>query len=302
MKNLKSKISNLQFTIFSRKIWIVIIVSALIFILKGCGGREWEERHVNYHAPNWTSDGKIIFFEEIWIQKLKESISGPEVIEETQNYTMYEVDDNGANYEEIEEISSSARGFFSMVGSSSAGNYVVFGLSNIANNDNEIWVIGRDGTGLQEVGEGRYPDFSHDASQIVYEKPDEGIWIMDRDGENDHQIISDADAKYPAWSPDDTLIAYGDWEINVVNLNGDSVKSYQSLVFLDWGPIDSNFVLCQPYYGLPILLDIISDLVVDSLEFGAEKWSSDGNYFIGHDEGGDYVINRDGTNKWYLQP
>ncbi len=290
-----------------KRIWHVIIIVALIFLFTGCGGREWEERHVNYHAPNWTSDGKIIFFEEIWIQKLKESISGPEVIEETQNFTLYEVDNSGTNYEEIEEVSSSARGFFSMVGSSSAGDYVVFGLSNIANNDNEIWVIGRDGTGLQEVGSGRYPDFSPDASQIVYQKPSQGIWIMDRDGGNDHQIISDADAKYPAWSPDDTLIAYGEYSTSITSLQGDSIRKYSNWWFKDWGPLNSNLVMATDPYGLTVTIDFISEFidtlsVFVSYESGSGyKWSDDGNTFIGYD-GDWFIINRNGTNKWYLQP
>ncbi|MEO0294374.1 MAG: hypothetical protein ABIN61_09210 [candidate division WOR-3 bacterium] len=300
---------DLRFQIFSRsikKIWNGIIIGILIIIFGGCG-REWEERHVSYHAPNWTSDGRIIFFEEIWIQRLKEGIDGPIVIKETQEFTLYEVDNRGVDYEEIGEVCNSERGFFSIEGSSSAGEYVVFGLSGIGNNDNEIWVIKRDGTGLQKVGEGQNPDFSPDASKIVYEKPGEGIWIMDRDGSNDHQIIADPDAKYPAWSPDDTLIAYGEYSTHIANLEGNSIREYSSWWFRDWGPLGSNMVMATNPYGLTVTINFISE-VIDTIsvfvtyESGSGyKWSPDGNAFIGYD-GNWFVINRDGTGKWYLRP
>lgn len=195
-----------------------------------------------------------------------------------------------------------------MVGSSSAGDYVVFGLSNIGNNENEIWVIGRDGTGLREVGEGRYPDFSPDASQIVYEKPNQGIWIMNRDGGNDHQIISDTDAQSPSWSSlKDTLVyCYAD-TLFLVNKLGAVLSDYyigDRNGSPDWSLSSDTVSLGNGLDWKPRLLSI-STGILDTLTVivgGFVRWAPERNKFIGHDENGYFVINRNGTNKWYLEP
>jgi Tol biopolymer transport system component len=68
-----------------------------------------------------------------------------------------------------------------------------------------------------------YPDLSPDGSKIAYAKRNEGIWIMNRDGSGDHQIVGDTTASYPAWSPDDTLIAYGFYGMHILRTNGKEV-------------------------------------------------------------------------------
>ena len=158
----------------------------------------------------------------------------------------------------------------------------------------------RDGSGLEKVGEGLHPDFSPDASRIVYEKPDSGIWVMNRDGSNNHCIVPDADAKYPAWSPDDSLIGYGEWWTHIVNLDGDSIKVYQKMGLQDWGPKGTNSLLLQDYFGKSLIVDVFTDSI-DTLSFdGATKWSPNGEYFIGRN-GSWWVCRKDGSNKWYLK-
>jgi Tol biopolymer transport system component len=179
MKNLKFKISNLKLTIFSRKIWIVI--SVIVLFVTGCKKTTYEER-IHYESPNWTSDGKVVFIREKEIWKVEEDIGVRYEIVSDSTW-LYEINSDGTGRENKGLLFTDAP--FGGTGLSSAGDWVVFGDGN-----NSIWVARRNGTSLQEVGEGRNPDFSPDASQIVYQKPDNGIWIMDRDGGNDHQIIA----------------------------------------------------------------------------------------------------------------
>ena len=286
-----------------RKIWVII---GMILVMTGCV-RRWEYEGVSYSGPNWTSDGKIVFIRHHYIQRWEKVI--PAISEHqaggSEEITVYEINNDGTGLRKVVEIDSCEFEYGPELGgisTSSAGDWIVLSIEDWNRGEHYpvMYVVKRNGDSLREIGSGTYPDFSPDASKIVYEKPNQGIWIMNRDGSNDHCIVSDSSAKYPAWSPDDTLIAYGEWWTHIVNLDGDSLKAYKRLCFLDWGPEGSGNILVQPYYGLPIILNILED-TQETLTFGAEKWSEDGEYFIGYEEGGYYIIKKDGTNKWYLK-
>jgi len=289
-----------------RKIWILISI-IVVLMFQGCGHETtyWQ----NWEAPNWTSDGKIVFLEDTGEQKIDNwgaQVGGSEEI------TLYEINSDGSGLREIREIAScefEAGPEIGPISTSSAGDWVVLSIEDWRRGDHYpvMYTVKRNGDSLSEIGSGRNPDFSPNASQIVYQKPNQGIWIIDRDGGNDHQIISDADARYPAWSPDDTLVAYGEYSTHIANLEGDSIREYPSWWFRDWGPLDSNIVMATNPYGLTVTIDFISE-VIDTLSIFVDyesgsgyKWSPNGNTFIAYD-GNWFVINRDGTNKWYLQP
>jgi len=238
MKNLKLTTSNLQFTIFSRKIWVVISLT-IIFI--SCCTKTSYEDVISVESPNWTSDGKVVFIKEKEIWKVEEDI-GVRYDLVSDSTWLYEINADGSGRENKGLLFDDAE--FGGAGLSSAEDWVVFG-----DGDGSIWVVRRNGTSLQEVGSGRNPDFSPDASKIVYEKSNQGIWIIDRDGGNDHQIISDG--KDPAWSPDGERIAfYKDYKgLLVSNTSGSVIDSFNFRHYPDWGPPDSN-ALVATHYGL----------------------------------------------------
>ncbi len=231
-----------------RKIWILISLIIVLLMFTGCSTETsyWQ----NWEAPNWTGDGKIVFLEDDGEQRVN---SLGDMVGGNQTLTLYEIDEDGNNLQEIGEIVScsfeSGR-VLVPISTSSAGNRVVLSIEDWRRGDHYpvVYTIKRNGDSLSEIGSGRYPDFSPDASQIVYEKPDEGIWIMDRDGGNDHQIISDTDARYPAWSPDGGRIAYVIGYPNVDTLLIiDTLGIFLNNFFVeidmpDWGPVDSNAV------------------------------------------------------------
>jgi len=291
-----------------RKIWILISIIVIILIFQGCGSETtyWQ----NWEAPNWTDDGKIVFLEDTGEQKIDNwgaQVGGREEI------TLYEINNDGSNLREIREIAScefDAGPVIGAISTSSAGDWVVLSIEDWRRGDHYpvMYTIKRNGDSLSEIGSGRNPDFSPDASKIVYEKPDEGIWIMDRDGENDRQIISDTDARYPAWSPDGDRVAYINDSLFVSDTNGllSSIYSITRIRTPDWGPVDTNAVSLSydtPGSGANIVVVYINSSIVDTTNIisgNGAYWSFDGGMFIGYD-GTWFVINRNGTGKWYLQ-
>ena len=296
-----------------RKIWIIIGIIILLFF-GGCV-KKWEYEGVTYSAPNWTADGKIVFIEYHYIQKWEKII--PVVSEHqsggTEEISVYEINNNGSGLRKVAVIDSNefeSGPELAPVSTSSAGNWVVLSIEDWRRGEHYpvIYIVKRNGDSLKEVGSGTYPDFSPDASKIVYEKPNQGIWIMNRDGTNDHCIVPDSSAKYPAWSPDDTLIAYVSyidtpwaWGIHIIKTDGDSSKFYATMEYPKWSKFEKNILYCTQYMqGLKIDIEssVIESLAIRSGQGVNPGWNS--QWFIGYD-GSWFVIKKDGTNKWYLK-
>jgi len=291
-----------------RKIWILISLIVILLMFQGCGRSE-EGRM--YGAPNWTQDNRVCFLEHHYVEKYRNTLWTDEPSGGEEEIWVCEINSDGTGKERIKKVIDnefSGTREYGMISSSSAGNWIVFNISELG--EESIYVVNRDSSGLEMVKEGRNPDFSPDASQIVYEKPNQGIWIMDRDGGNDRQIISDADARYPAWSPDIGRIAFTISQsetLKICNTSGSIVALHTPLEGgwyekPDWGPSDTNAVIADVNgrnRSEIIYLNPESILTINFLRY--PKWSPNGEKFIGYD-GSWFVINRNGTNKWYLQP
>jgi hypothetical protein len=302
-----------------RKVFIGLI--GLTMVLVSCNKR-WQEEGLYYRAPNWTSDGKIVFMRDHYIQKFEQDPfwGGTRQIGGHQEIFVCEIDVDGSNFREVCKIVDEdfERGWNHIpISTSSAGDYIVISKEDWTKGEHytEMFIMKRDGTGLKNLGEGSYPDLSPDGKKIVYQKPNQGLWIKNIDGSGDRQIVADENAMQPAWSPDNYRIAYVKFQQELLIVIDTIGQSLITIVPLeggwyekpDWGPADSNAIISYVNgRGRGEICYLAGDSLISKQEkflSGSNwKWSPQGSCFIGYDSEGYFVINRDGSNKWYLKP
>ena len=288
---------------------MIMVVVGIMLIVVGCSLFYNEYDLVRYKAPNWTDDGKIVFIKDYRHVRDQKTITGliGDVAGSWEAYILCEIDKDGNNYTEICTLAVCKESAYLLRidNTSSSGEWVAMGMVGGYGIEKGVYVVKRDGSGLMKVSEGTYPDFSPNVDKIVYQKENEGIWIMNRDGSGDHQIVSDTTASYPAWSPDDTLIAYVSKELygtHVINTNGDSLRFYSTADYPRWSKIENN-VLYVTKYMQGISINVETSMI-DTLNIRSGVGINpdySGNYFIAYD-GSWYVINIDGTDKHYIEP
>jgi TolB protein len=152
----------------------------------------------------------------------------------------------------------------------------------------DLWLMNADGSHPRKLtagdakdgvsaGLGAGPSWSPDGSQIVFSgfprgDGSEGIWIIDADGTDLHQIVSGGNA--PAWSPDGTRIAY------LVQENNPQRQ--------------------QSGYWL-MAVDGTGRTELPGDNTGAPRWTSDGRITVDCPQG-TCVMDSDGSNREVLLP
>jgi hypothetical protein len=294
----------------------------LIFVLFLCGCKEMVLEDWDYITPCWTPENNIIFIERYSYQKYRSYVllGGSWVlVEQRVKVYLWKVDVY-ENYRRIAKIWDSEYGF-PITNTSCAGDWIVFSLYGDLRYGvkHKIYRMKRDGTGLKIIGYGVYPDLSPDGKKVVYQKKywdkekeeevGQGIWIMNIDGTNDHQIVNDEKACNPQWDNDGNKISYGISYYDpypylvtytiIIDTNGHVLDTLRKNLDLeDWGPANSNLALCYDWKLRKSIVLNLNTLVEDTLNFYASKWSPSGNYFIGYRT----IYKRDGTKVFTINP
>ena len=283
---------------------MLIIMLALV----GCSTEYSEDNKVV--TATWEEDGRVLYVREYtkWKTVYNPLSQNCVVIADTFYLDRCNVD--GGAKEEVMTLTGQLGGW-SAISINSGGEWCVIGMMG---GYARMYLIKTDGSEkdsiIDSTGLNLYPDISPDGSKIVYAKKGQGIWIMNRDGSGDHQIVDDTTASYPAWSPDDTLIAYGEYldgyKTIIYNLWRDTIdKKLNNIYYPDWVNSDEIVgVYLSPNYDGCITININDIAEIDTLPFSSGsyiKGSYMGNYFIAYD-GSWFVIKKDGTDKHYIEP
>jgi len=308
---------------------MIMAVVGIMLVLVGCSLFYNEYDLVRYKAPNWTDNGKIVFIKDYRHVRDKKTITGliGDVAGSWEAYILCEIDKDGNNYTEICTLAVCKESAYLLRidNTSSSGEWVSMGMVGGYGIEKGVYVVKRDGSGLMRVSEGTYPDLSPNADKIVYQKENEGIWIMNRDGSGDHQIVSDTTASYPAWSPDGEYISCvkGSYKLYIHKKGGElaryidiinELNNNDSLRFNvgeghSWCTTDSNSIYITVYFiknWIRKISLIKFNSNNDSLEISYRN--SDAGYIkvynnelIGYDSNW-LVSDLDGNNKWYIEP
>jgi len=286
---------------------LLLFIIGLLALTLNCD--KYDEVDVTYYeAPGWTSDNKIVFIENFNHIVIRHYAIGGQATNIKGSYqilTLCEIGNDGTGIEEKGEIYTHEEWayHFDVKNISATNNWIALEFEN-AYGEDSIYIVRRDGTGFQQIAEGRSPDFSPDASKIVYKKPRQGIWIMDRNGGGDHEILLQGDN--PAWSPGGEKIAYIDTALLIADTLGNIIDSLgRGKIYPDWSSSEPNRLMVSSTVPSWVLIINLDNYEIDTLSLTGGnyiKWSPNAEKIIGHDTEGYYVINLDGTNKWYLQP
>lgn len=117
-----------------------------------------------------------------------------------------------------------------------------------------IWLIDSDGSKPTKITDGFHPSWSHDGTRLAYilenraggrreELNPLNVWVWNRSTDTRTQLTETASNLYPAWSPDDQMIAFssnrsGNWDIwEMKARGGEGLRQLTNYLGTDTQPV-----------------------------------------------------------------
>lgn len=199
------------------------------------------------------------------------------------------------------------------------GSNVIAFSNTPYNENNEIYLIHADGSGLQQLtnheGRDAGPAWSPDATRIAFYVHYDtintwSIFVMDADGSNMKRLTNTQGVwdHSPTWSPGGTRIAFGrDYprqrhpsEIWVMDTQGSHLRKFESVIGSgpEWSPDGSQIAFHSNRDGNAEIYIMNSDgsnqrqLTDNNVDDWWPSWSPDGDYIV-------FQSNRDGNYEIY---
>jgi Tol biopolymer transport system component len=174
----------------------------------------------------------------------------------------------------------------------------------------EIYSIAVDGGRAHRLTNGigglYAPELSPNGEKIVFTNGNQGIWIMDANGDDPHALTDRGDVD-PTWSPDGSMIAFasartGDRQLFIMNADGSNVRQVTNLDHMGgrstWSPDGTRLAFyAGPFEGHEIYAVNADGTGLVQLTHGGDNlgpsWSPDGNWIA-------FTSFRDGNNEIYV--
>ena len=181
-----------------------------------------EERY-----PAWSPDGKRVVF-------TSNRDNG-------KTFDLYIANADGGNLKKLTNLPAESVAYWASWTADGRWIYFNEGASSM------VCRVRPDGTGFQQVTEGRDSNVSPDGKRIVFTQKGTkgfGVWVMDADGKNRRQVVpheSEIGGIAPVWSPDGKRIAFsgqdGNFaEIFICNADGTGLTQLTKLQKISSSP------------------------------------------------------------------
>jgi Tol biopolymer transport system component len=156
--------------------------------------------------------------------------------------------------------------------------------------DNQVRIVGADGTGAAAVSqlpsEAYSPQFSPDGAKILYVGRLDGdeVYVANADGTGETALTADSGASSPVWSPDSTTIAYTHGQ-RLASVGADGTGATDLTPDTDnyrspqWSPDGTQLAACATVGGQPVAAIMNADgtgATNPAVACTQIRWSPDG--------------------------